>query len=155
MVKRRLIFILLLFYNLTLCYGQFFINTSDLFPDTLQKSGSGVLKIIQDKAIDTLLSRYILRNKISSEPNGYRVVIYLGRERNSGAEAKKVQAEFMLLYPDILSYIEFQKPNTYLVKVGNFRTKLEGTKLFMQLRKKYPDAFLGKTRIDFSNLTNN
>jgi len=111
------------------------------------------LNIYQDKAIDTLLSRRILKNKNTSEPNGYRIVIFIGRERNSGIEAKKIQAEFIQLNPNIPSYIEFQKPNNYLVKVCVFRTKLDGTKLFMQLQKEYPDSFLVKTFIDFSTLT--
>lgn len=153
MVKRSLIIILFLVYYTSQCPGQFFINTSDLFPDALEKNGSGTLKIFQDKAIDTLLSRHILKNRNSSEPNGYRIVIYMGRERNSGIEAKKIQAEFIQLYPKIPSYIEFQKPNNFLVKVGDFRTKLEGTNLFMQLQNKYPDSFLAKTFIDFSTLT--
>lgn len=153
MVRKSLIFILFLFYYISLCQGQFFISTADLFPDSLKKTGSGVLNIYQDKAIDTLLSRHILKNKNTSEPNGYRIVIFIGRERNSGIEAKKIQAEFIQLNPNIPSYIEFQKPNNYLVKVGVFRTKLDGTKLFMQLQKEYPDSFLAKTFIDFSTLT--
>jgi len=123
-----------------------------LFPQSLEKPGSGTLKIIQDPAIDTLLSRYILNKKNSQEPNGFRIVIYLGRERNSKDEAKKIHAEFMLLYPKIPSYLDFQEPITFLVSVGNFRSKAEGTKLFMELQKRYPNAFLGRQIINYSDI---
>src|ERR1035437_1368515 len=150
MWKKLLLFSFFLFSTLNICIGQIFIKTTDLFPERLEKQGSGTMRIIQDPAIDTLLSRYILSNKNNTEPNGYRVVIYMGRERNARDEAKRIQSEFMVLYPNIPSYLDFQLPNTFTVKVGNFRNKTEGTKLFLQLDKKYPNAFLGPTFIDFS-----
>jgi len=123
-----------------------------LFPESIDKQGSGSLKIFQDPAIDTLLSRYILNKKNSREPNGYRIVIFLGRERNSKDEAKKIHAEFTTLYPKIPSDIIFQEPTTFLVSVGNFRSKVEGYKLFVELQKRYPNAFLSRQIIDYSDL---
>jgi len=152
MLPKSLFSFLFLFSTLYLCKGQVFIKTADLFPQSLEKSGSGTLKILQDPAIDTLLIRYILSKKTSSEPNGFRIVIYLGRERNSKDDAKKIHAEFMALYPKIPSYIDFQKPNTFLVSVGNFRSKVEGTKLFMELQKRYPNAFLGRQIINYADI---
>ena len=155
MLKICLLFLALLFGTLHMCLGQVFIKASDLFPDTIDKKGSGTLKIIQDPAIDTLLSRYILYKKFPKEPNGYRIAIYLGREKNAKNESNKICAEFMIQFPKIPYYIEFQEPTTYLVTVGNFRTKVEGTKLFMEIRKKYPDAFLIRQIINYLDMDNN
>jgi hypothetical protein len=152
MFKGGLFSLFFLVGTLNLSMGQVFIKTNDLFPESIEKPGSGTLKIFRDPAIDTLLSRYILSKRISKEPNGYRIVIYLGRERKSKDEARKIHAEFMLLYPKIPSYIDFQEPITFLVSVGNFRSKVEGTKLFMELQIRYPNAFLGRQIITYSDI---
>ncbi len=152
MLTKSLLSFLFLFSILYLCKAQVFIKTTDLFPQSIEKPGSGTLKIFQEPTIDALLSRNILSNRISKEPNGYRIVIYLGRERNSIDKAKKILAEFMLLYPKIPSNIEFQEPITFLVSVGNFRSKVEGYKLFMELQKRYPNAFLNRQIINYSDI---
>jgi len=135
-----------------MCTGQAFIKTSDLFPETVEIKGSGTLKIFQDPAIDTLISRHILSNKYPKESNGYRINIYLGRMKNARYEANEIAAQFMAQYPKVPSYIDFQPPNVFFVTVGNFRTKIEGTKLFIEIQKKYPGAFLTKHFIDYSDL---
>ena len=39
-----------------------------------------------------------------------------------------MRADFMISYPDIPSHFEYAEPGWFLVRVGDFRTKMEGTK---------------------------
>lgn len=155
MLKKGLLFSLLLFSMFYMCKGQIFIKASDLFPVTVEKPGAGILNIIQDPAIDTLLSRYILSNKLLTEPNGFRILIYKNQGRTARDESNKVRAEFIVLFPETPSYIEFQGPNYFLVLAGNFRTKVEGTKLLILIKNKYPDAIFVPYIINYSDLNKN
>ena len=125
-----------------MCNGQVINKTTDLFPATVNKSGSGTLNIDHAPEIDTLIRRYILSKKNSIEPNGFRILIYRNSEIVARNESERVQAEFMSLFPDIPSYRDFQVPNYYLVLAGNFRSKTEGIKLLLLVSKKYPYSTL-------------
>jgi hypothetical protein len=125
-----------------MCNGQVITKTTDLFPATINKPGSGTLDIIQAPEIDTLISRYILSKKNSIEPNGFRILIYRNSEIVARNESEKVFAEFMNLFPDVPASREFQRPNYYLVLAGKFRSKTEGIKLLLLISKKYPYSTL-------------
>jgi hypothetical protein len=83
---------------------------------------------------------------------GFRIQIYRNSNRNAREESNKVRAEFMIEFPDIPSYAEYAEPGYFLVKVGDFRTKLEGTKLLYLIRKKYPNAYMVPCNINFPDL---
>ena len=61
--------------------AQMFIRASDLFPQKVSTPGSGELNINQNLQVDTLISRYILGNKLLNggmegfriEDSGYRL----------------------------------------------------------------------------------
>ena len=137
------------------CKAQEFIKASYFFPVTLAEENSGRLSINQRPEIDTLLSRYILFNKFKGGMEGYRIQIYRSSNRNAREESNKVRAQFIVDFPDIPSYIEYDKPGYFLVRVGDFRTKMEGYKTLYMIRKKYPNAYMVPCIINFPDLDNN
>ncbi len=137
------------------CKAQEFIKASYFFPVTLAEENSGRLSINQRPEIDTLLSRYILFNKFKGGMEGYRIQIYRSSNRNAREESNKVRAQFIVDFPDIPSYIEYDKPGYFLVRVGDFRTKMEGSKTLYMIRKKYPNAYMVPCIINFPDLDNN
>ena len=153
-------------FSIIICLGfiyesgsaQSFISTSDLFkrPDTNSKTGK--LNIIQDPAIDTLIGRYIMANQnLYNEKHyygmeGWRIQIYSSSNRNAREEANKVRAEFISKFPDTFSDILYAEPGYFKVRVGNFRTKAEATKLFLIISKSFPDAYLVPDFISFPDL---
>jgi hypothetical protein len=133
--------------------GAQFIKTSDLFQAQSSVQRGGRLNIFQDASIDTLLSRYILSKKLlGGGMEGFRIQIYRSSNRNAREESNKIRAQFMVDFPDIPSYIEYEKPGYFLVRVGNFRTRMEGTKTLYLIRRKYPDAYIVPCIISFSDL---
>ena len=109
------------------------------------------LNIIQDPAIDTLVSRHILMNASKDGVDGWRIQIYRGGHRTANEDSNKVRARFMEEYPDIPTYRTFDRPNWFKVKVGDFRTREEAAKVFFDIVGKYPDAYLIRDVIAFKN----
>jgi hypothetical protein len=109
------------------------------------------LVIVEDPAIDTLINRHIMANAMKGGIDGWRIQIYRGGHRTANEDANKVRARFMEDYPDIRTYLTFDKPNWFKVKVGDFRTREEAAQLFFQIVQKYPDAYLIRDVIGYQN----
>jgi hypothetical protein len=156
MNKKLFALIILLVSAVSLCDAQGFIKTADLFRRPESDRRSGTLNIIQDPSVDTLISRYIMANKIlEGRMEGFRIQIFRSSNRNAKEESNKERAKFMNEFPDIPSYAEFEKPGYFLVRVGDFRSKAELTKLLVTIRKKFPNAYPVPCKINFPDLIKN
>ncbi|MBA4322249.1 MAG: hypothetical protein C0408_05465 [Odoribacter sp.] len=157
MIKNTFLIAVLFVSVLPLSEAQVFIKTADLFRKQESEKKSGYLNIIQEPGVDTLISRYILANKVLTQGvdenmEGYRVLVYRSSNRNARDESNKIRAEFMIEFPDIPSYAKYAEPGYFLVRAGNFRTKLEGTKWLYRIRRKYPNAYLVPDLIYYPDL---
>jgi hypothetical protein len=158
MMRNLLLFIILFGFSTGFASSQSFVKTSDLFKKTDSEQGVGNLNIQQDPAIDSLINRYILiSKKIYSEKgyygmDGFRIQIYASSNRNAREESNKARAEFMNKFPDIVSYPLFQDPGYFKIRVGDFRTRTEATKLFLIISKEFPDAYIVPDIINFPDL---
>lgn len=139
-----------------LCSAQAFIKTTDIFKRP--EHSAGTLVINQDPAIDTLLSRYILasgKNRTiegTQGMEGFRIQIYYSSVRQAREESAKARAEFIAKFPDIVSYAQYQEPGYFMVRAGNFRTRIEGHKYLVMVRKEFPNAYLVPAIINFPDL---
>lgn len=156
---RNLYLLLIIFeFSSGSALAQSFIKTSDIFPMPANNRNAGELNLVQDLAIDTLVSRYILANVNMYKENGYygmdgyRIQIYSSSNRNAREESNKARAEFMSKFPDIVSYPLYAEPGYFKVRVGDFRTKTEATKLFLLISREFPDAYLVPDLINFPDL---
>lgn len=139
--------------------AQTFIKTADLFKKPENNTQAGNLNIIQDPAIDTLISRYILMSKNLAARNnehpgmaGWRIQIYASSNRNARDEANKARAEFMGKFPDILTYLLYAEPGYFKIRAGDFRTKTEATETFLLVSQEFPDAYMVPDYINFPDL---
>lgn len=120
------------------------------------ESHIGALSIRQSPGIDTLLTRYILSNMKLNGLEGFRIQIYSSSNRNAREESGKVRAEFISKFPqELTSYASFAEPGYYKIRVGDFRTKAEGTKYLLMIRKVFPDAYLVPDIISFPDQIKN
>ena len=153
MIRKMLLLIIMIVLQTGLCKSQAFIKTSDLFqrPD----GDKGNLNINQDPAVDTLLSRYILASKQhrtlegTQGMDGFRIQIYYSSVRNAREESAKARAEFINKFPNIKSYAQYQEPGYFMVRTGDYRTRTEGFRYLLMVRKKFPDAYLVPAIINF------
>jgi hypothetical protein len=111
------------------------------------------------------MSRYILANDIQEEKNGYsgiegfRIQIYNSSDRNAKVESGKIRQEFInqfpeSQYPELKTTLLFAEPAWYKVRVGNFRSRTEATRLYMIISKKFPNADLVPDIINLPDLNN-
>ena len=158
MVRRSFLIIIIMGFSTLILCSQTIISSSDLFKKKTNDPRVGQLNIIQDPALDTLISRYILANRIQEEKNGYsgiegfRIQIYNSSNRNAREESNKARAAFMSKFPDIVSYPLYAEPGYFKIRVGDFRTKAEATRLFLLISKEFPDAYLVPDIINFPDL---
>jgi hypothetical protein len=155
MIKKLILLLIILFSGFTFCRAQVFFKTADLFRKPESDYRSGSLNIIQEPGVDTLMSRYVLANRRLNGMEGFRIQIFRSSERNAQEESNKKRAEFMIEFPDIHSYAMFQKPGYFLIRAGDFRTKVDGTKQLFLIRKKFPNATMVPDIINFPDLTKN
>ena len=138
--------------------AQSFVKTTDLFQRSDGNFRAGQLRITQVPAIDTLISRYILasRKLKTSEGtqgmDGFRIQIYYSSVRNAREESSRARAEFFSKFPEIISYEEYAEPGYFMVRAGDYRTKNEGYKYLLLIRKEFPNAYFVPTIINFPDL---
>lgn len=155
MIKKSLFSVLLFMLTAGFCQSQAFIKTTELFQ---RPDGSGKLVLIQNPAIDSLLSRYIVSHKklITFEGRlgmpGFRIQIYYNSVRNAREESAKIMANFINKFPDIQPYLQSQEPAWFMVRVGDYRTKTESYKDLVRIRKEFPNAYPVLTIINFPDL---
>ena len=158
MIRKLFLILVILGFSTVIVRSQTIVRSADFFKKTDNNPQSGRLNIVQDPAIDTLISRYILGYKNLEEKNGYsgmegfRIQIYSSSNRNAREESAKVRAEFISKFPDIISYPLFAEPGYYKIRVGDFRTKTEATRLFLLISKVFPDAYIVPDIINFPEL---
>jgi len=112
------------------------------------------LVIVQDPALDTLVSRHIMANASKEGVDGWRIQIYRGGHRTANEDANKVRARFMENYPNIRTYLTFDRPNWFKVKVGDYRTREEAAKDFFDIQQRFPDAYLIRDVIAYKSPVN-
>ncbi len=160
MIKRLFSTLIFLGFLTGLVSAQTFVQTTDLFQRSEENGHSGQLKIEQDPGIDTLISRYIMMNKKVYDDNGhygmegFRIQIYSNSNRNAREESSKVNADFISKFPTIKSYTLFAEPGYYKIRVGDFRTKTEATRLFITISKVFRDSYIVPDIINFPDLNN-
>jgi hypothetical protein len=148
MIRVTVFFVVLFAFATGTGLSQTYIKTSDLFKRTESPTNTGKLNIVQNPSIDTLLSRYILANKNIAAVNGhagldgFRIQIYNNAGRNAREESGKTRAAFLSKFPDVVSYQLFAEPGYWIIRVGDYRTKAEAKKYFMQINKAFPDAYI-------------
>ena len=96
----------------------------------------GKITVQQDKKITALLDIY---KSTYESPDFYRIQVGFG----SYQKAENLKAQVDQDFPGWHSKIEFESPS-YRVRIGQFKTKLEAERKFIEVRKKYPEAMLLK-----------
>jgi hypothetical protein len=158
MIRNFFFFLIILLFSTGISLSQSFVRTTDLFSRSDGNYHSGKLNIIQDPAIDTLISRYIMVNENIYRDyqrygmKGFRIQIYSSSNRNAREESNKAKAAFITKFPYIESYQIYAEPGYFKIRAGDFRTKTEATKLFLLVSKEFPDAYLVPDIINFPDL---
>jgi ABC-type uncharacterized transport system substrate-binding protein len=116
----------------------YFFILSSIFCFTSQAQNEKT-NITVDPKIDQLLKEKRKINNGLFLNEGYKIQIYYG---NSEDSKKKLQ-EFKRDFKDLDGTLIFNSPN-YKVWIGNFKSRIEVERLFLEVKKKYPAALIIK-----------
>lgn len=89
---------------------------------------------LSDHRIALLADRY---NR-SHEYHGYRVQIISSSRKE---EARKTKSVFISKYPGFAAYEIYQQP-FFIIKIGDFLTRLEAEKLHRDIQSDFPESFV-------------
>jgi SPOR domain len=155
MIRFLSLIVIILGFSAGSISGQAYVKTTDLFKRGNDNYHGGELRIVQDPSLDTLINRYILISENIYRDNGhygmkgFRIQIYNSSNRNAREESNKVRAEFISKFPDLVSYPLYAEPGYFKIRVGDFRTRTEATRLFQKISKEFPEAYLVPDIINF------
>ena len=115
-------------------------------PDILQRLKgdthvSSTFRIQLDPLIEENYYRHLLYNQKNGAAMGYRIRIFSMSGHDAFEKANQVRSRFISKYENIPSYITYDTPD-YKVYIGDCRTRSEVLKLFTQVKKDFPYAFL-------------
>ena len=94
--------------------------------------------------IDAILERKAEKNRAIKYANGFRIQLYVGRERKIVDDAK---VYIYQTYPNINPYLTYSLP-IYKLIVGDFLTKTDAERFLNQVKDSYPDAMIVAEKID-------
>ncbi len=118
-IPETFLVIFLLFGNTIFC---------QIMPDTVAVTSKN------DKRIETLVKRY---NK-THEIRGYRIQIISSSKKD---HAKKAKSKFASRHQSIQAHEIYQQP-FFIIKVGDFLTKIEAEKFHREIEDDFPSSFV-------------
>lgn len=104
-------------------------------------SQSDIIKINKDPKIDTLIR---LKKEIHSSLSNLKIQIFSGK-RNEAKEL--IITHVNNSYPGKDIELVYETPN-YKVWVGNFFTQLQADRKLLLIKKKYPEAFIFRPKVE-------
>ena len=108
------------------------------------------IKVIKDSRIDALVEKQgrIIPPAIKPQIDGFRIQLFFDSDKNAVQDARN---RFISKFPTVDTYIEFNAPN-FVLKVGDFRTRLEAEKIKVQVESEYPTSFIIQEKINLPRL---
>jgi hypothetical protein len=152
-MRKFLVFSVVLFVSFS-AFGQDDASTrgEDILVQIRKNNpNQGKVTINQDPQIERVFNLDILQNARQPGMYGFRIRIYFDLGQKSRKQSEDVAGEFMQNYPGISAYRSYVSPY-YKVSVGDFRTRDNALKLYHQLLKDYPKAFIVPEWVNFPPL---
>ncbi len=116
-----------------------------------QYSGDEKVIVKGDPRISELVDLHIAYNEQFPVMDGYRIQLMMRAGNSALDEANEIKEKFEERYPYIKSYITFREPY-YLLRIGDFRTRLEAIEFLERIKRNYPQAWVIKDKIEFPEL---
>lgn len=130
---------------------NFFIATAILLLSNFAFSQTDSVKIHVNPKIEPLIEieTKVEMNETEATIKGFRVQLFFDQDKTAVYEKKD---EFTEVHKNIPVYIEYNAPN-YTLKVGDYRTRLEATKLQAEMVSLFPTSFVVQEKIYLPSIT--
>jgi hypothetical protein len=124
-----------------LCLSLLVFVPSDAF-------AQGSVTVIKDPKVDKVLE-YMYRQMVPLREKlwGFRLQLLT---TNSREQANTMKSDFIGQYPQVRSYVTYSAP-TFKLRVGDFRTREEASEFMVEIRKRFPGAFIVEDLVEIRN----
>lgn len=118
-----------------------FLALFSVFMSVKSSAQNGQLEVNQDPQINELLTLKKQLNTSENTSGRYSIQVYSGNRQS----AEKAKTEFRNKFDQWKVVLVYEEPN-YKVWVGNFKTRLEADRAFVDIQKEFPSAFIFKPK---------
>lgn len=110
----------------------------------------GEVHVHKDARLDALVSKQgaVVPPAVQPEIDGYRIQLFFDSDKGKINAAK---SKFVTQFPKVDTYITYNAPN-FILKVGDFRTRLEAEKVKAEVEMEFPTSFIVKEKINLPRL---
>ena len=115
------------------------------------EAGKGTITINQDLRINQLLNKHIDYNKELNGIQGFRIRIFSDLGTTARDKSQEMNAKFNEFFPEIPVYREYDSPY-FKVYAGDYRTKNDALKDFVNIHKIFPAAFIVPGKINLPKI---
>lgn len=106
---------------------------------------TGSVKVNEDPRVMLLMGKWKeVKERTDGKMEGWRIKIHFGTDRD---KAKSVKVGFLNKHPEVNAYEDYAQP-LFVILVGDFRTKMEAYKFFLEIKDEYPTAFIVQDEIE-------
>lgn len=112
----------------------------------------GDITVHKDPRVDGLVKKQgeIISPATGPEIDGYRIQLFFDSDKRVITEAR---SSFISKYPKVDTYVTYNAPN-FVLKVGDFRTRLEAERVKASVESEFPTSFIVKEKINLPRLEN-
>ncbi len=103
-----------------------FFSTLSVFSQSQQNDNEKIKSLIAKK-----------RSYNKNTGFGYRIQLFYGKEN----KVKRIRVGFQVRYPNVSSYIRYEKPY-WKLKIGDYKTKLIADRALVVFKEKYSGAIV-------------
>ncbi len=121
-----------------------FVLLSLLYSITL-KAQTGEVQVIKDNRIDALVDKQskVTPPDIKPQIDGFRVQVFFDSDKS---KINAARSQVIAKFPKTDTYITYNAPN-FILKVGDFRTRLEAERVKAKLEAEFPTSFIVTEKI--------
>lgn len=109
------------------------------------------IRIVQDENLKKVVDKHQYLHGKAKQMIGYRIRIFSDSGPYAKNEFEYAKASFSENFGEITMHQEFVYP-FYKIYVGDFRNRSQALFVLKQIERKFPDAFIVQTRINYPNL---
>ncbi len=147
-MKNQLLLVLLMFCSLVV-YSQ---DSNDLkvsdevkknFVKPIQKKAPGYINLMVPSSIEVLVGKNRYVNQQKSQMEGFRIQLMQSTDKS---KVLNTRASFSRNHPGIPMYFDYVQPY-FKLRIGNFGTRIEAYRFYINIRGDYTSAFIVKENI--------
>jgi hypothetical protein len=110
---------------------------------------TGGVTVQEDPRVMLLMGKWKeVKERTDGKMDGWRVKIHFGTDRD---KAKNVKASFMGKHPGVSAYEDYVQP-LFVILAGDFRTRMEAYKFYLEIKSEYPAAFIVQSEIELPKI---